>query len=49
MYIDAKFYLCTMFPVLPVVPNTKDKEESAKFVKEFIRFCLSLENAAHQP
>ena len=35
--------------VLPVVPNTKDKEESAKFAKEFIRFCFSLENAAHQP
>ena len=34
--------------VLPVVPNTKDKEESAKFTKEFIRFCFCLENASHQ-
>ena len=33
--------------VLPVVPNTKDKEEAAKFTKEFIRFCFSLENATH--
>ena len=35
--------------VLPVVPNTKNKEESAKFTKEFIRFCFSLEKATHQP
>ena len=32
--------------IQPEIPNTKDKEESLKFVKEFVRFCFSLEKAA---
>ena len=35
--------------IQPKVPNTKNKEESLKFVKEFIRFSFALENASNQP
>ena len=42
----AVYHWTSEVVVQPEIPNTKVKEESLKFVKEFVRFCFSLEKAA---